>query len=210
MRSVLASVLGLVLCGAAAQERPCRGGMVPTGLGTCIDEFEWPNQAGEKPKLAVSGIPGVGDPEGWDAETLCQSAGKRVCTRDEWVTACRGEGGSDYPYGFNHKVGVCNDDKLWRAPDELLVDRRNPEEISRLSQAEPAGTRGGCQSHSGAFDMVGSAEEWVRCPGIGRFGWCLMGRFWADSESCVYTVTVHSPKWHYYSTGFRCCAGATK
>src|SRR5690606_20372255 len=42
------------------------------------------------------------------SETACRNAGKRLCTRDEWVRACRGEGNTKYPYGDEYQEGSCN------------------------------------------------------------------------------------------------------
>lgn len=130
----------------------------------------------------------------YDAETLCASVGKRVCRRREWVSACHGV-----------EAPSCNTDKRHIGVDEEKVYERNVTEMRRLDQSEPSGTRAQCRSEAGAYDMVGNAEEWVKCPGYGQYGWCLMGRHWADRRSCTYTVTKHAPRWHYYETGFRCC-----
>jgi sulfatase modifying factor 1 len=33
------------------------------------------------------------------AKRACEAAGKRLCTEDEWVTACKGDKGAKFPYG---------------------------------------------------------------------------------------------------------------
>jgi len=188
--------------------------MVPVpGFQNCIDVYEWPNRKGAKPAITSSAMPEPwlqkkGDPP-MDATALCESVGKRVCDRSEWIAACRGPDGSRFPWGARRpgqrNGHPCNTDKKWKKPDEALVARRDRKEIDRLDQSELSGTRKGCIAASGAYDMVGNAEEWARCPGIGEHGWCLMGRFWSSIVQCDQTVTVHHPSWHYYETGFRCC-----
>lgn len=204
-----------LLLGASA-ERPCPPGMVPTGTSACIDEFEWPNERGVHPMVGLSGVAEEADlAEGavMDLERLCAGAGKRVCTIEEWTAACRGPGASRFPFGDrlprfspDEGGGLCNYDRWFRTPDEYKVMSRDQEEMGRLDQTEPSGARETCRSASGAHDMMGSVEEWVRCPGIGAYGWCLMGRYWAEPATCSFAVARHSPKWHYYETGGRCCS----
>lgn len=190
----------------------CPNDMVQTGVGTCIDEYEWPNIKGQKPALGLTGLPQPRDEragEAWDITALCESVGKRVCTRSEWTAACRGKDGARYPWGNakpTKKPHPCNTDKLWRAPDEAKVAARDAGEMKRLDQSEPTGARDRCVSASGAKDMIGNVEEWVTCPGVGTHGWCLMSRHWAALVTCDYAVTVHSPRWTYYEIGGRCCA----
>jgi hypothetical protein len=202
-----------------AKSATCPSDMVPTGRGTCIDRFEWPNKRGVKPLVGASGVAEEEDlKEGrvMDAERLCASVGKRVCYRREWISACQGPEKALYPFGnelpkYNpdQQDGLCNYDKWFRPVNERKVARRDQDEMDRLDQSDPSGSRQSCRSESGAFDMMGNAEEWVRCPGT-KHGWCLMGRFWSSPEPCTYAVSSHAPKWHYYESGFRCCKDVPK
>src|SRR3972149_5241215 len=120
-------------------ENPCPVGMVPTGHGSCIDRFEYPNQPGVKPLLGVSGIAEPEDQDAGvviDAEQLCARSGKRVCRRDEWISACKGPEGAPYPFGRklpkydpNQQDGLCNYDKLFLSPNETKVYLRDPDEM---------------------------------------------------------------------------------
>lgn len=72
---------------ASALEAPLRRaehahqfGMVKVG-DVWVDEFEHPNQAGQPPTAGVDFA---------EAEALCQNAGKRLCTEQEWEQACSG------------------------------------------------------------------------------------------------------------------------
>jgi formylglycine-generating enzyme required for sulfatase activity len=178
--------------------------MVRATDNVCIDAYEWPNTPGVPPLLAVSGEPEVyGSPI--DASMLCLSVGKRVCTRTEWMAACRGPEGFLYPYGDKYDAMACNTGARWKEVNAEKVAKRDERELVKLNQSSPSGSFGKCVSSAGAYDMVGNAEEWVRCDS-GLYGWCLVGGYWASKgASCAYAITTHSPLWHYYETGFRCC-----
>lgn len=195
---------------ASAQKPACPDDMVVARPGVCIDRYEWPNKKGEKPRLVQSGTQQTLGPIE-NAEDFCAYYQKRTCTRKDWVAACRGPEGSKFPYGNTYVPGKCNVEKQWRSVNPVKVAQRSPKELARLDQSEPAGSRESCVSPSGAADMVGNAEEWVRCDKgqedhLGFSRWCLVGGYWADPRSsCTYVITTHIPEWYYYQTGFRCC-----
>jgi hypothetical protein len=196
--------LGVILSVTGfAYSKSCPPDMVVAAPGVCIDKYEWPNMKGEHPEIAQSAVVEVVG-EIHDADTICALNGRRTCEYSEWVAACLGPNGSRYPYGDKFVPGACNNDKLWRDVDFERVYHREDKELSRLNQSSASGAYDNCKSASGAYDMVGNAEEWVRCD-QGKFGWCLVGGFWANAQSCYYAVGVHAPNWHYYETGFRCC-----
>ncbi len=209
---VLLICAGLSL--ASTQKASCPDDMVVARPGVCIDRYEWPNKKGGKPRLAQSAVQYTLGPIE-NAEDFCAYYGKRSCTRSEWVAACRGPGGSKFPYGDKYEAGKCNVEKKWRSLDATKVMRRDSKELARLDQSEPAGSRDECTGESGASDMVGNAEEWVRCD-VGQedhFGvkWCLVGGYWSDPRSsCTYVITKHAPDWHYYQSSFRCCLDMEK
>lgn len=189
---------------AHSQKATCPDDMVVASEGVCIDRYEWPNRKGVRPLTHASGIAEPRSPAVLDAEQLCASAHKRVCTKNEWQHAC----GAKYPYGDTYDPTACNTEKRFRKVDEAKVDKYDEVELARLDQSEPAGSYEKCRSPSGAYDMVGNGEEWVKCS-EGTYGWCLMGRHWADNRgSCKFVVTKHSPRWHYYSISVRCCKNA--
>lgn len=193
----------LFAAGAYGSEE-CPAGMVHARKGVCIDKYEWPNVERRFPLLAASGVAEeYGTP--LDAEMLCLSVGKRVCSRTEWVSACRGPGGSKYPYGDMFVEQACHVEATWKVVNAEKVAKRDSAELKRLDQSMPSGYFMQCVSAAGAYDMVGNAEEWVTCDD-GRYGWCLVGGFWATKQAtCDYRVTTHAPNWHYYETSFRCC-----
>ncbi len=189
---------------APAQRSVCPDDMVVARPGVCIDKYEYSSRDDGRPDLAMSAVMEQTGPV-YDAENLCALKGKRTCTRREWVDACVGSDDVKKP------PGKCNTDKQWRSVDARKVMLRDEEELARLDQSVPSGSLEECVSPSGAYDMVGNAEEWVRCDrgqeDARGTKWCLVGGYWAEARSsCTYVITKHAPDWHYYQTGFRCCS----
>jgi Sulfatase-modifying factor enzyme 1/PKD domain/Fn3 associated/Chitobiase/beta-hexosaminidase C-terminal domain len=68
------------------------------GNNFCIDKYEWPNVDNEQPQTGVSWV---------EAKMSCIDAGKRLCTAEEWETACRGIDKTVYPYGNKYLQQKC-------------------------------------------------------------------------------------------------------
>jgi GH25 family lysozyme M1 (1,4-beta-N-acetylmuramidase) len=212
------------------------GGRCPPEMtlagSVCIDRWEAATVeilagGGEQPHspykpvdgLKVRAVSAAGQvPQGYisavQAREACRNAGKRLCSIDEWVRACKGPDASvSYPYGGKvRKPGYCNEGKdspviklfgngpnIWDATH--MNDARISQQPGTLARA---GEFNRCKSPDGAFDMVGNLHEWVEHP-RGAF----KGGFYADAErngsGCNYTTTAHVGSYHDYSTGFRCC-----
>lgn len=193
---------------AAAAPAPCPADMVAIGTRFCIDRFEAPNEKGAKPLLLQSARSG----QAW-----CESRGKRLCLEREWVRACRGPEGRDFPYGATWRRGVCNDDKTWRAPRWSAI-RKYPApvaqtETDRLDQSEPSGDRERCVSPEGVYDLTGNAAEWVvRTENNPTdFDHVVKGCYWARCfrpphiPDCAYVNYAHQSPERSYEMGFRCC-----
>lgn len=170
----------------------------------CVDRYEYPNQAGVKPTVAVT----------WDeARELCATEGKRLCTADEWTQACEGPEHSPYPYGFTRNGEACNHDKPYIIPDDNAYQspQTRAREVERVSQSEPSGSRSGCASAYGVFDMTGNVDEWVlneagseRGP---EYQSGLKGGYWGPVRNRCRPATTDHNRWHHgYQVGFRCCA----
>jgi formylglycine-generating enzyme required for sulfatase activity len=163
------------------------------------------------------------EPQGYisavQAEAACKASGKRLCTADEWLAACRGEADNVYPYGDTYEAGACNEGKpspivqlFGPNPTYSSAELNDP----RCDQIDGGLARGGeyarCVSAYGAFDMHGNLHEWVddtpvpSDPDRGSF----LGGFFVDAKingaGCGYRTTAHAKTYHDYSTGFRCCA----
>ena len=175
-----------------------------------------PSRVGDKPEpVAVVrlGVRPSGYVTGVVAAAACTAAGKRLCSLDEFVTACRGEGDTLFPYGDTYEDGVCN---VFREehPAALLhgnasVGHLDPRLNRVLSHGHPLLRRTGespaCRSRWGddaVYDMVGNIDEWVD-EGNGAFA----GGFYARStrSGCEAVVTAHPRAYLDYSTGVRCC-----
>ena len=162
-------------------------------------------------RVAVSrlGVRPSGYLTGVVAEAACAAAGKRLCSLDEFVTACRGQDDTLFPYGDTYEDGVCN---VFREehPAALLhgnasIGHLNPRLNRVLSQGRPLLQRTGespaCRSRWGddaVYDMVGNLDEWVD-EGAGAFA----GGFYSRStrSGCEAVVTAHPKAYLDYSTG---------
>jgi len=147
------------------------------------------------------------------AELACHNAGKRLCTLDEWLLACRGEGGHKYPYGDHYEEGRCNVFREAHPAQILHHDASTGHLDPRLNLVEGAngpllrktGATESCKSAWGGdaiYDMVGNLDEWVDAP-VGAF----LGGFYARStrEGCDSKVSSHPRAYFDYSLGARCC-----
>lgn len=213
-----ASGASVCACGAepsaarAAEPPPrvvdgCPEDMVPVA-GFCIDRYEAPNVRGEIPYQLETA---------YDGEAWCSERGKRLCTEDEWLRACRGTRGRIYPYGNEHREGACNDDKPWILVHWKALAKwpRDPaiDEAIRLMQADMSGARAECVSEDGAYDLTGNVAEWVRRTSPPpHAGWdhVLKGCYWAGCfkeprPNCEFTNGAHPGTFRTYEAGFRCC-----
>jgi hypothetical protein len=148
------------------------------------------------------------------ARKACENAGKRLCTQDEWVGACRGQAAGKFPYGATYKQGVCNVHRPIH-PAAILhgsasLGHRDPRLNLVYDGESPllrtTGATTACASSwdgDRIFDMVGNLDEWVE---DGMF----LGGFYARSTTngCEAKVTNHAPIYYDYSTGARCCRNA--
>ncbi len=145
------------------------------------------------------------------AKKACENAHKRLCSKDEWVTACRGQKDRQFPYGDTFRLGKCN---VHRATHPgyvlhasssvgLLDPRLNLVEEGDDPLLRFTGATSTCASEWGddaIYDMVGNLDEWVD---DGMF----LGGFYARSttKGCDAQISSHAQNYFDYSTGTRCC-----
>lgn len=151
------------------------------------------------------------------AKRACELAGKRLCTREEWLSACRGAAQTPYPYGMRYEPDKCN---VYRAFHPAAVlhgnassGHRDPRlnllfEVGVGPLLRATGETATCRSPWGedaVYDMVGNLDEWIEDE-QGTF----LGGFYARStkKGCTAVVTAHGPTYYDYSLGTRCCASA--
>ena len=141
------------------------------------------------------------------ARDACVAAGKRLCTEQEWVSACQGAAavddnsngqyaddmieGTAYPYGDYHEPDRCWDDKLG---DKF--------------RAVYTGEMPGCVGTSGVYDLTGNVEEWV---GDSPEHAVLLGGGWDTKEDharCYHRNDSFGAAYSSPRSGFRCCTPA--
>ena len=152
-----------------------------------------------------------------EAEAACKEAGKRLCTDNEWITACKGPKRHDVPYGNERKAGYCVDANRVSPLDKLFGGARQrryqhePMNDPRLNQIP------GTLAPTGSFARVHQLVSRLRHgrqrarvdgdpKGTFRGGYYLDTHI--NGEGCDYRTVAHPATYHDYSTGFRCCAGA--
>jgi hypothetical protein len=147
----------------------------------CIDRYEWPNVKGRLPRTYVSVF---------QAMDTCASAGKRLCTADEWTIACTGPYGWKYPYGAAFERFACQ---------------------THDTAVRPSGSRSECRGYFGIFDMSGNCAEWTstRSGANPRF-FDVMGGFWESGpqSGCFDVRYSYFPQNRHNPVGFRCCRDA--
>jgi sulfatase modifying factor 1 len=191
-------------CAEFAPTGSCQGKTVHRRF--CIDQYEYPNKAGEKPVVMKTW---------YEARDTCNALGKRLCGDTEWTVACEGEEHLPYPYGYARNSDACNIDKPHPAPDEKALGAADPAirdaEVARLDQRDPSGFREACVSPYGVHDMAGNVDEWVVNESKAPFASGLKGGYWGPVRTrCRPMTTAHSEGFQFYQIGFRCCADASE
>lgn len=168
----------------------------------CMDEFEYPNRRGERPKSWMTYV---------DVEAACRSIGKRLCTKSEWTFACEGPDRHPYPYGDGYKRdrNACNFDV--RPPRGIDVMRATSPDVveSRLLNdlLVPSGAKEDCVSPFGVHDMVGNIDEWVINESGNPYASGLVGgHIFGVRNACRPMTTSHNENFAWYETGGRCCS----
>ena len=115
-----------------------------------------------------------------DARNACMDAGKRLCTKAEWMAAC----GQVYPYGGSYADGKCT------GPN--------------ANESSATGAKSSCKTSSGIFDMSGNVREWV------EGGTLMGGAYNSTTADELKCGAAQSPQnYDTYSPnrgdGFRCC-----
>jgi hypothetical protein len=164
------------------------------------------SRGGVRPSSYVSGTV---------AREACKAAGKRLCSHDEWRTACRGEAQTRHPYGDQFVMSACNVNRPLHPAAALHGHASLGHLDPRLVRVEEAGLpvlhetgTHQCVSRwgdDGVHDMVGNLDEWVDHKG-GAFAGGFFAR--GTTNGCDALVDAHPEPYLDYTTGLRCCRDA--
>jgi len=168
-----------------------------------IDAFEASLEGGKA--ISAAGVESAGGVTWHEAQAACEAAGKRLCTEEEWLTACtgaipvdeNGDGvfsndtlvGNQHSYGEHFRQGWCADSR--KKNDARLLE---------------TGTHPRCATPTGIYDLEGVHKEWV---GLTPDRAALKGGsyFSGTSARCAYYKDSEAPDTRDKSIGFRCCSG---
>jgi hypothetical protein len=182
---------GVLRAGSALEEVPrvadaeLPGTDMPVG-GFYVDVLPWPNEVGAIPTTNVTRE---------EAQRLCGTRAKRLCTELEWERACKGPENMRYEYGTTYDARICGAGAT-----------------AESSARRPSGERNACRSTFGVRDMHGGPWEWTdsswgrgagRDRGVARGGNDSLGEL---TSRCAYARPL-GPGDRSPTVGFRCCAG---
>jgi UDP-2,3-diacylglucosamine pyrophosphatase LpxH len=213
--------------GSKAQPRHCPEGMARIDDRFCIDRFEaalvaWTSRdarhgctrvrGGRRRAVRAVSRRGV-HPQAHisrdQAERACR-AGKRLCNRDEWLSACKGVSRPAIRTAPSIAPATATTPAFpARHPArpvgtlgyELLNDPRLNQLPGTLART---GSYSRCKNEWGVSDMVGNLHEWTAGQeAVFRGGYYLDTKLLG--EGCDYAVDGHDRHYRDYSTGFRCC-----
>ena len=155
--------------------------------GFYIDSLPWPNEPNAIPTSNVARE---------EAEQLCASKGKRLCSELEWERACKGPESTTYEYGDVYRKDACGTGAIL-------------EQASR----RPTGEHAQCKTGFGVFEMHGGVWEWTSSAwgrgsrdasqGVLRGGNSVAGELVGRCANAI----ARSPSKKSPTMGFRCCAG---
>lgn len=192
---------GQTTLGGARARGGLRGPTPVTLRAFCIDTYEFPNQAGARPKAHVT----------WpQAQAACAEAGKRLCTEDEWERACRGPENRRYSYGDTRDAARCNTPIAGTGP--------GPEG----PPVAASGAHPQCRTSEGVYDLNGNLSEWTasgyagppepfnRAATTDPATWRVVrgGTMWSETfygQDCL-SRHGHDDAFKNMDDGFRCCA----
>jgi formylglycine-generating enzyme len=173
----------------------CPADMVSVEDDYCVDRFEasrpdatatsWGRD--ESRAVSKAGVMPWSVLDNATAEAACNATGKRLCTSEEWRTACKGPKGTVYAYGDSYEPAVCNGiDAFGRGGFHLVATGSFP----------------GCTNGWGVFDMNGNLWEHV----AGGSDMTIRGGAFNCSDSAALHKCDYVPgNWTPSARGFRCC-----
>ena len=159
----------------------CPEGMEYVKVGVnryCVDRYEWPNRKGTVPISYISK---------YGASDSCYSAGKRLCSEEEWMLACMGPYSWKYPYGQLYEGNACS---------------------THDTSISMSGSKPECRGFFGIYDMSGGLAEWTDTRAVeNRQFFYVKGGFWQSGpqSGCYEKRYSYYPQNRHNPVGFRCC-----
>jgi len=143
------------------------------------------------------------------AREACQNAGKRLCTLEEWIIACRGINDWDYCYGNEYDPLICNSiDTYCRCGPGTDCEDRDPCPFPHCYgicgaslHPTPTGSFPDCVNSWGIYDICGNVWE-LADSGDGR------EHFRGGAYNCIDSERLHRCDYdasNISAKGFRCC-----
>ena len=119
-------------------------------LGNMDQGIDWPDGSTEAMARSMPAVFPDLFFSWYQAISLCQNAGKYMCSSEEWIDGCDGTYGSEgwkYPYGDIWQEGAC-------------AARLGNQEQS-YDEVQLTGSHPDCKSAWGTYDQIGNAWEWT-------------------------------------------------
>ena len=144
------------------------------------------------------------------ARAACKAAGKRLCTLDEWIVACRGENNTDYAYGDEYDPTICNSIDTFCFCDKGSCSQKDVcpfphcyHQCGAAFHVMPTGSFPGCVDSWGVYDINGNVWEVADSnDGLEHF----RGGAYNCSDSEKLHRCDHDGTWGPSARGFRCCS----
>jgi len=204
----------------------CPEDMVPIGDGFCIDRYEvsrpdaTSESFGSDESVATSRagvLPWMVNPMTHQHlltfQAACASAGKHLCTKEEWLAACQGTPPSTtYVFGNTFEPETCNcvdtfcDD--YCQDHGITPDRCNTGTNCGYAyncfHEVATGTFPQCTNEYGTFDINGNVWEVVPSSSDGR-GYEVRGGAFNCASAAARLKCTYNAGWNDLYAGFRCC-----
>ena len=137
------------------------------------------------------------------ASAACVAAGKRLCSEDEWYTACVGPTDTTYGYGDTYDADACAGGDAFCTCTDGSHYQGCYYACGGDPELQPTGTWPACTNGWGLFDVNGNLWEHIQggTDSTVRGGAYNCGDA-ATFHRCDYVPSTWSPS----ARGFRCCA----
>lgn len=204
---------------------PCPSDMAQISSTTCMDKYEasrpdaTATSQGSDSSMAMSRpgvLPWMVNPMNSthlsEFQSACIAAGKRICTKEEFFSACTGSSGFTYVFGNTFDREKCNcvdtfcDD--YCASNAIPPGSCNTSEncgyVYNCFHVVPTGSFPECVNEYGIYDINGNVWEIVPSSSDPR-GYEVRGGAFNCASPSVRLQCTFNAGWNDLFAGFRCC-----